>query len=302
MGHTYRQLERSLYQNPILDIKEFPPLEKDNLSRQKVEVFTFDFSANDLCYIYIREHNKSWFVDIYLYREVYSVTEDEQQIHMDHFIIAPGYQMSEEEERTFIYRINKSSVLFSNCVGKIFVEEISKVAPELNMKPYNNIGLALYHTYYASSQNGIRTLLLKEGLECIASDLCIVEGWNIVARDIETAFKMPIELLKKLNSHRSVEMILALEEGRQKAIIVFKKFHEIMNDIKIINELQLEYLYQCFLEDTSVDKKWLLELETLGSDVVSNSGELEPENDEFNRHFRMPDKICCFPFVLEMIR
>lgn len=43
------------------------------------------------------------------------------------------------------------------------MQDISYVEQSINIKPYKDIGLALFHTYFTSFRSGIRELLLKAG-------------------------------------------------------------------------------------------------------------------------------------------
>ena len=54
---------------------------------------TIQNSVSDLRSVYIREFKDSWFVDVYYFR-----CHDDNGIDRKHFVIAPGYQMSEEYE------------------------------------------------------------------------------------------------------------------------------------------------------------------------------------------------------------
>lgn len=256
-----RDIERLIYQNPIINIKEFPPLDDVSLAIQDMESITFDYSHNNLAYAYIRMHNGTWFVDIYYYYTDLSNNE----ICMNHFIIAPGFQMNEEDESNFLYFVNCEWVLFNTRVCANYTDSISKIANDLNMKPYTNLGIALCHTYFASFKSGIREKLFKAGLEYVGMDIGLVDDWNIISSNIEEALNLPIKLLRKLNSNRSISEILADASGRRRASIVYEKYHSILNDIDNINEFQVHYLWECIQEDEKVDKKFIKQLADLES-------------------------------------
>lgn len=257
-----RTIERMIYRNPILNIEDFPPLDSFVFDRQELESLTFDYSHNSLCYTYIREHKDTWFVDIYYYYSIYY----ENKIHMQHFIIAPGFQMEERDECDFFSFVNTDFVLFNTRVCKDYVHEISSLVPTLNMKPYKDVGIALFHTYYASFRSGIRELLLKAGLEYIAIDVSYAEGWNIVADNIEDAFGLSVKLLRKLNYRGGLGSVISKEVCRNNLYVIYKKFHSILNDILILNEFQIRYLEYCANNEKVVDKRELNELSKLVSD------------------------------------
>ena len=179
-----RQIERMIYPNFTLSIADYPLLDRNVFEAQELESLAFDYSTNSLCYTYIREYNGGWFVDIYYYYASYL----NNRINMKRFIIAPGFQMDDKDEADFSVFTKADFILFNTRVCPDYVKEISDMAPDINMKPYKNVGFALFYTYYASFRSGIRELLLKAGLEYVAIDVSTVAGWNMIASNIEDAF------------------------------------------------------------------------------------------------------------------
>lgn len=256
-----RSIERLFYDNSIIDEDLFPPLSSIETEIQTMESLVFDYNNQSLCYTYIRNSETGWFVDIYYYYELLSA----HLINKKRFLIAPGYQMSEKDENDFMDVVHCDEVLFNNRVCDDYIKEIAEVAPEINMRAYNNIGIALYHTYFASFRGGIREQLVKAGFVFISMHLHMIEGWNIISHNIEGAFGIPIKLLRKLNTHECVETVLATEEGRKRALMVYRRYHHIMNDMDIINEFQIRYLSECLEKSKEPDKKLLVELQPLES-------------------------------------
>lgn len=67
----------------------------------------------------------------------------------------------------------------------------------------------------------------------------------------------------------------------RQAVNIYKKYHNILNDVETINELQFYYLIDCMEHDEEVDKKELSGLDEIG-------------NIYWN------DTTCCFPNSLKM--
>lgn len=248
-----RIIERIIYHNPVVNKNDFPPLSQIEEEIMDMEGMTFDYDNYSLCYTYIRENNNSWFVDIYLFWETF----DKSEIIRDRFIIAPGFMMTERDEKLFMRMLDSYRILFNNRVCDDYVKQISDTAPEINMCPYKNNNMALFHTYFASHKSGIRELLVKSGLTCIAMSLEIIDDWNIAAKNLEDAFGLPFKLLRKLNTEKGIDGILSTKMGRENALKVYKNYHHIMNDMKSVDKFQICYLLECLEEGYKADKKFL---------------------------------------------
>lgn len=86
-------IERVIYKNPTINKDSYPALDNCETELLEMDSLTFDYGVGNLCSVYIREFEDSWFVDVYYFR-----CHDDNGIDRKHFVIAPGYQMSEEYE------------------------------------------------------------------------------------------------------------------------------------------------------------------------------------------------------------
>ena len=69
------------------------------------------------------------------------------------------------------------------------------------------------------------------GLYNIAWNLNDMDGWNIIASNIEQALGITIKMLRKLNESLSVSSMYWLDsiDGRKKVAAIYKKYHQILN-------------------------------------------------------------------------
>ena len=109
MMESSRQIERMFFHNSTLSIDDYPLLDRDLFEIQELESLAFDYSVKRLCYTYIREFNGNWFVDVYLYYVAYF----DNQINKRRFIIAPGFQMDDRDEKDFLTFVRMHCVLFN---------------------------------------------------------------------------------------------------------------------------------------------------------------------------------------------
>ena len=93
MLDSLRAIERVIYKNPTIDKDSYPALDDCEAELLEMDSLTFDYGVGNLCSVYIREFKDSWFVDVYYFR-----CHDDNGIDRKHFVIAPGYQMLEEDE------------------------------------------------------------------------------------------------------------------------------------------------------------------------------------------------------------
>lgn len=103
-------------------------LDRDLFEIQELESLAFDYSVNRLCYTYIREFNGNWLVDVYLYY----VTYFDNQINKRRFIIAPGFQMDDRDEKDFLAFVRMDFVLFNTRVCADYVLIMCKTYPMWN--------------------------------------------------------------------------------------------------------------------------------------------------------------------------
>ena len=251
-------------QSPIINVNDFPALDNELLEKQELERRSFDYRENNLCYVYIREHNKNWFLDIYFYHNKYEASYVDRR----RFIIAPESRMEEVDERCLVsWLVKKSkSVVFVTPDCDDFIGEMSFITPEIHLKSYTDIGMALFHIYFASFKSGIKELLLKASLEWIALDITFLDDWDFITfQNIETAFNMPLPLLRKFNYSGGIKSVLSNTDVMSNTISVYKRYHSILNDIQTLNEFQILYLKECLEDNKRVDKKLLKELSELQS-------------------------------------
>ena len=252
-------------QSPIINVNDFPALDNELLEKQELERRSFDYRENNLCYVYIREHNKkNCFLDIYFYHNNYEASYVDRR----RFIIAPGSRMEEVDERCLVsWLVKKSkSVVFVTPDCDDFIGEMSFITPEIHLKSYTDIGMALFHIYFASFKSGIKELLLKASLEWIALDITFLDDWDFITfQNIETAFNMPLPLLRKFNYSGGIKSVLSNTDVMSNTISVYKRYHSILNDIQTLNEFQILYLKECLEDNKRVDKKLLKELSELQS-------------------------------------
>jgi hypothetical protein len=253
--YNTRDIERKVYNNPILDEKDYPPpLSKEEREFQRLEVIPTKLNEDTaVCNAYVRKDDDGWFVDAYFFYNFSDMLMEER------FVIKPGYQMPDFREHKFLKLIDKSSVWFNSALIGIFEDDLDKAAPELNIKNYFNIGTSLFHAYFASFRSGVRELLVKAGLSYIALNLRYMTGWNMMAQNIEDAFGMPVTLLRKFNYRVESEKdcVIATADDRQLIAMIYRYYHSLLNDIETLNELQILYLKDCLENDETVEKRML---------------------------------------------
>ena len=259
-NYTSRKLERIIFRNKLIDIKEFPPLSKEDENAQMLESLSFDYRMGNICFLYIRSYESdNWFVDIYYY------FESGNRIECRRLVIAPNMMMTERDERLLYHLVMCEDILFSNYDK--FMSEIEQVK-SLKMKPYQDIGLALFHTYFAAHKSGVRNELIKiQGVEQISLYLHEISGWNMIATRLKDLFQeqLPLGLLRKLNSYNSIMTILATKKGRQNAVTVYKQYHSLLNDVSELNEFQIQYMLDCSKQKIKINKRFLKYLSELES-------------------------------------
>ena len=255
-----RTLERLLFHNPEISINNIPSLDDLTMACQEMEAFAHDYTMSSIyTYAYVRDYGEfsgksSCFIDIYFY-----IIDRRNEIVRRRFVIVPGYQMSAEREKEFLYFVNAEYTSFNLRVCGDFVKKLNEIAPELHLEEYRDFGMVLAHVYFTSFKSGFRELIWKvSGLENIAMNLHLIENWNLLAKNVEEAFDVPIKMLRKLNSVSAVENILNMEEGRRNAKNVYNSFHSILNNFDQLNQFQVRYLVECNeagIDIVDVDKR-----------------------------------------------
>lgn len=252
MYDKYRPIERIVYKNPTIDKSIFPTIDEDKLKLQERGCERINFRYQNVCYLYFNEIGTKWYIDIYYYYE----TMCDHQLFMKRFVICSGFQMEEEDEREFIYLLKNERLDFIDIDLHEFVNKINELDPSIKMENYYDPGKMLYHTYFASFNSGIREKMFKAGgLYNIAWNLNDIEGWNIVATNIEEAFGIPIKMLRKMNDTLTVNSMhwLDTNEGRRKVASIYENYHQLLNTHNEICELQLFYLDDCSMKNKPVN-------------------------------------------------
>lgn len=255
-----RIIERLIFQNPELDIDDFPPLDAYDIECQEMEAFVYDYEmCSKYVHAYVREYEKedgtgSWFVDIYFY-----LVNRRNQIERRRFVIAPGYQMSSECEWEFLRYINSEYISYNLRTCGNFVNKMNKLDEGIHLKAYRDFGMILEHVYFTSFSSGFRELLWKAGgLEHIAMNIHLIDDFNFVGNDVEDMLDVPIKMLRKLNSIDNIESVIKTEPGRKQVKKLYHRFHSILNNYKKLNQFQLRYLaesYETRNEKIKIDNK-----------------------------------------------
>lgn len=270
----------------------FSPLEPGEEELLFMEESLVDYSFAISCTPYVRcKDDDSWFVDIYFayHRETYSfLPQDESDVNeivRKRLIIVPGACMTEEDE-TFLEDVIKKGVYieFNERVSSFFYDDIRKIAPELNLTDYVNIGWSIRHVYYASHRSGLSEQLYKCGLGSIAYYLETVD-YQIFATNIEDAFQVPLSLIRKLNYMEGIRTILSSKRYKRMAKCIYKKYHGYLNEFEFINVYQLRYLYEVTKRQKRVDTEILWTLSTIRDGYNEEFGDLFIEGEKtFNKY------------------
>lgn len=289
-----RSLERMLYKGIILteDIKNngFPPLSPMEKAILEIESAAQNYKYEIFYTPYVRtKDDGTWFIDIYLTYdesnlEPFGKKNLTENIVMKRLIIATGYMMTEEDEYVLTCLHSAIWLNYNERVTGDFVKELDEVAPELHMKRYESLVEAFDHAYYASFKSGIREILYKCSLDEIAKYLDMISGYNIIASNVESAFGMPLKLLRKLNHFDAIEKVLCDEDSRALATKIYKNKHTILNDIDKVNIYQIIYLQSVINGELQQDKTVLKALGTLEEGWDSESDEFVDGMELYNKY------------------
>lgn len=282
-----RKIERSIHKTPVIDKNEFPPLTEQESFLLNRESLLMDLSYRSLCFPFLKTcESHEWYIDIYY------IYEKNKEILTSRFIIAPGYQMSECDEDEFGRMLKDKCILFHENTCKCLFEKLSALAPELHLEPYGQIGKILFHAYWGSFRSGIREKMLKAGLINIAVKMDSIIEWNMTAQNVEAALKVPLKLLRKLNtSDEYIDKFLLTASQRELIATAYKHNSQLINGMQTINEYQVRYLNDCINERMSVDRKTLHELKDLQSGW-DNELELDVDGDAIYSYLRDYQAIC----------
>lgn len=270
--NAFRLTERAIIN--VLDITDekkntYPkldPLDEGILSMQEELIRN---TKDILCTPHVRtKEDGSWFVDLYFsYQKNMKAGEDtpyEDDICTERLIIAPGYRMAEKDEIFLenIYR-KKSHVIYSESAASFFENDINDVAPELHLQHYEDFLDAIKHVYYASHKSGVLELLYKSNLAVIAKHLEKFSDYNILACNLEEAFSLPVNLLRKLNHDEAIEHLLLDKETRIMTGQVYKNYHGELGKYEKINSYQIRYLFSLMEKNKPLDSVVLKALSTI---------------------------------------
>lgn len=258
-NYKIREVERAIFANPEVVAEDYPLLSENEMFNQDMEglAYKYDYLKTCCVFAYAREWDASWFADIYAY-----YWQLGKGIIKERFVIAKGKQMSIEKETSLLRILYNPYAVCNTQTMSVFYERMKELAPELHLKDYKDYAMFLAHVYFGSFRSGFREILWKAGgLESIGMNLDSMDySWNIVANNIEEAFEMPINLLRKINTNDAIRGVLDDTETLEKAKVVYKKYHTLLNDVNSLNKYQILYLFGCAeksLPGDMVDKKML---------------------------------------------
>lgn len=229
--------------------------EKENISSrilnaQRQEAYSYNYYEYDvLCYPYAYEWNNKKRLDIYFY-----FCDANNKIIEKKCEIELGMVLEPEEEHFFVSLLKCDSILYGDRCMSI-IDDLANMLPDYHIT-MGDIGLILLNCYY-SALSTCYELLFKAGLVYIASNVDRLELIDKSANNIENMIGIPLAMLRKLDNEDSLENILEKREWRNKASIVYKKYHSILNKFEIINIFQICYLYECNKFSQLVDKTML---------------------------------------------
>lgn len=289
-----RIMERMKFPLDELDVESFPPLEPAEQELLDIEHSCLaDYSFVCFCSPYVREkEDGSWFVDLYFsfdktqYDFLLPEEFSEDNIIAKRLIIAPGMRMTEKDE-AFMENVIRNSVFleFNERLASFFFDDIQKVAPELHLIEYFNMGWSIRHVYYASHRSGLREQLYKAGLTSIACYLETISDYKLFSTNIEDAFQLPLSLIRKLNYMEGIRTILPSKRYKRMAKYIYKKYHGYLNEFEFINVYQLRYLYEVTKRQKRVDTEILRTLSTIRDGYNEEFGDLFIEGEKtFNKY------------------
>lgn len=292
-----RLLERRIFGRNATLLDEatkasFPPLTEMEQAILEMECAAVDCSYTTFVTPYVRTYESGWFLDVYYKyrnRNVYSDfnpernKQDDENGSIKRIIIAPNCLLSEEDE-CFLNEIDHTIFIIEENERVTntaeLIKEIKTLAPEINMGEYDKTIDVLLHAYFASHRSGVRELLYKCGLDEIARNLSVINGYNIVGTNLQEALDIQVGLLKKLNHYECLE-VLYDEHTRLMAKRVYREHHNALRGFKDVNLYMLMYLDS--IECAKPDKVVMESLATLESGV-DDAGEFIEGRDVYKQY------------------
>ncbi len=227
---------------------EYPLIDEWQLKVLEYETWSID---NQKVLIPIaRSYEGKWYADIYIYLKA--------EKRIERVVIKPDHEL-EEIEKLKLWEDN-SDVGFSIRENEFFLSEISDLAPEINMKRYDDIRDALRHVYYASHKENLCEQLYKCQLDVIARCYEQIKDLRNDSTNIEDAFGLPLAFIRKMNSRFGLYTGLIDKRAREISAYTYKKFSGMLNDIDRIEHFQWTYLQDCLQDDILPDKDMLKKL------------------------------------------
>lgn len=248
-----RTIERLNQSRPIINPADFPHLDLYERSKYREELAPYNKKTfhDHYCRAYVRTaENGEWFVDVYFienFKKAYMRTEHR-------FVIKSGFLMSQEDEYAFLKYLHRVDIFYGIDMADDFIEKIKKVAPEFNITGFTYFPIVLEHTYFAAARSGIRELLYKAGgLNEIAFMLDSINEIDLCETTISGAFGMPLNMLRKFNSCEMVIKVLCEPYMRERAALIYKRYHTNLNRTDILEYFQFKYLNECLELDEMQD-------------------------------------------------
>ncbi|MCD8120863.1 MAG: hypothetical protein LUE65_01300 [Clostridiales bacterium] len=292
------EIERKLFPAPILNKRRYPQVSQRK--KEMMAIFGEGLQSDYVGFTFFRKNREGWFADIYIYGyHPYQPTV--------RFVIAPGYRMSDGEERKFDEYMQYLT-RYDQMMGYLFYRQVRETLPEIHIKKYsdfpggytrNNLRLdnILLHLYYTTHPCGIREQLYKMGCECIAGMLSEVEEYNLIATNVKDAFGLPANLVRILNSYVGVR-ILQSKETRQRMAVLYQAFHGTINQLDVLSSrYQYRYLNECYEQQQSPAIEVLRELSNIlepWEDEVEQTDWLYEQYMEYIKKYRIFRKYHCF--------
>lgn len=253
---------------PVININDFPALDTQTADAMEMEIRSFVYGNDCLCYAYVRASKKyKWFIDLY-----FSFVERNAsgaRIMLRRFVIAPNHRMSSATEKDFIAWCNNPRVFYNERTCNNLFSIINRVDPDINISSGLPIGKVLTHAYYASHRSGVKEFFYKAGLDEIANMLDEFEDLDVNAGSVQGVFGgIPARMLRKMKPD-TYRKYLKTRQARIKTARIYNAFAPIIDSLGSIGEFQLRYLNDCSTNLMEFDKNVLVAMGALRANVDS---------------------------------
>jgi len=300
-----RVIERSLFDNPIVDKSKYP--DNDNeMDFYEIKESLKYCHWNRVCVPkHVKDEDGKWHTEISFYMDA------DGGLFKERYIISSGFMMYEDEEERFINYLHDTFIHFPDKnVFQKFVADANKIYPDVHVKQadkylYVNEALTLEHLYFASFKSGPREILFKSGLSDIAVSFDELYDVNIMGSNAEEILGVPFGMLKKL-TREAVLVHMRIPDQRMLLRKAYLKYSSIMNDICSVNEYQILYLISCFNGKNVMDKEVLKELEYIFEVDVDYTEDYEDIYSKFIKYAnylsKCDDKECLRLFSKRILK